>query len=397
MTMEIILRNSIGGYIFTADPRGKLKLWRLCNPSQSASQNSAISNNVSLIAEFISSFNIRIMCWMPHLRKRDRDRAFDIYFVSCQTGGDGCICYLEYRRDRQNLQFIGMKRVKELSLVQSVSSGADSVDDLTSSKYAIGFASTDFIIWNLITETKVVQVPCGGWRRPHSYYLGDVPEMRNCFAYVKDEIIYIHRFWIPESERKIFPQNLHIQFHGREMHSLCFVSRDSQVGLNGKHDLSSRSSWIATGCEDGTVRLTSCESICPVSKIHTIPADATNMPNGTQRQHATWDGRENPFLLISVGAKRVITSWVLRTSTIDNKGEASDDECRIKTGKGFPSMSFQWLSTDMPTKYSESRSLFPERKEMQLRTCIGDMYENDWRYLAVTAFLLKILFPGDMR
>lgn len=155
-------------------------------------------------------------------------------------------------------------------------------------------------------------------------------------------------------------------------------------------------------------------SICPVSKIHTIPADATNMPNGTQRQHATWDGRENPFLLISVGAKRVITSWVLRTSTIDNNGEASDDGVQDKTGKGFPSMSFQWLSTDMPTKYSgirkktedlenivgikkassvnidaESRSLFPERKEMQLRTCIGDMYENDWRYLAVTAFLVK--------
>lgn len=91
-----------------------------------------------------------------HFCIRDRDRAFDIYFVSCQTGGDGCICYLEYRRDRQNLQFIGMKRVKELSLVQSVSSGANSVDDLTSSKYAIGFASTDFIIWNLITETKVL-------------------------------------------------------------------------------------------------------------------------------------------------------------------------------------------------------------------------------------------------
>ena len=49
-------------YIFTADPRGKLKLWRLCNPIESASQNSVTSNNVSLIAEFISCFNIRIMC-----------------------------------------------------------------------------------------------------------------------------------------------------------------------------------------------------------------------------------------------------------------------------------------------------------------------------------------------
>ena len=154
-------------------------------------------------------------------------------------------------------------------------------------------------------------------------------------------------------------------------------------------------------------------SICPVSKIHTIPADVTHMPNGTERQPATWDDRENPFFIISVGAKRVITSWVLRTCMIDDKGEASD-RVQERTGTGFPSMSFQWLSTDMPTKYSgirkkaedlenlvgttkastvtidaESRSVFPERKEMQLRTCAGDIYENDWRYLAVTAFLVK--------
>lgn len=136
------------------------------------------------------------------------------------------------------------------------------------------------------------------------------------------------------------------------------------------------------------------------------------MPKATERQPATWDDREIPFFLISVGAKRVITSWVLRTCMIDNNGEASDG-VQDKSGKGFPSISFQWLSTDMPTKYSsickkaenlenivgttksssvtidaESRSLFAE-KEMQLRTCLGDIYENDWRYLAVTAFLVK--------
>lgn len=72
----------------------------------------------------------------------------------------------------------------------------------------------------------------------------------------QDEIIYIHRKWVPEKERKIFPQNLHIQFHGREMHSLCFVSKNTLVEANGKNFQFDRSSWIATGCEDGTVRLT---------------------------------------------------------------------------------------------------------------------------------------------
>lgn len=66
----------------------------------------------------------------------------------------------------------------------------------------------------------------------------------------QDEMISIHRNWTVDGERRIIPQNLHVQFHGREMHTLCFVSEHQA------NDLFSRSIWIATGCEDGTVRLT---------------------------------------------------------------------------------------------------------------------------------------------
>lgn len=79
---------------------------------------------------------------------------------SSQTGADGCICYLEYDKDRKNLEFIGMKQVKELSLVQSVHSAYNSsVNELSNCHYAAGFASVDFIIWNLLTETKVYSIP----------------------------------------------------------------------------------------------------------------------------------------------------------------------------------------------------------------------------------------------
>lgn len=61
---------------------------------------------------------------------------------------------MEYDKDRESLEFIGMKQVKELSLIQSVSAENNSID-LASCNYAAGFASTDFIIWNLITEAKV--------------------------------------------------------------------------------------------------------------------------------------------------------------------------------------------------------------------------------------------------
>ncbi|KAL6972387.1 hypothetical protein U1Q18_047702 [Sarracenia purpurea var. burkii] len=200
-------------FIFTSDPRGILRLWRLGGPLQSVPHSSMKNCDVSLIAEFVSCFGIRIMCLDASFEEEVFGFMLPFQVLICgdlrgnlvlfpllkdlllgtsvasETGGDACICYLEYDRDCQNLEFLGMKQVKELSMVQYVSDSASS-SDLTSGSYAIGFSSTNFLIWNLMTEAKqVVQVPCGGWRRPYSYYLGDVPEMKNCFAFVKHKLI----------------------------------------------------------------------------------------------------------------------------------------------------------------------------------------------------------------
>ncbi|XP_062084393.1 uncharacterized protein LOC133790668 isoform X2 [Humulus lupulus] len=474
-------------YVFTADPRGALKLWRLWDPSQPFPYNSSASSNVSLIAEFTSCFGMRIMCLdasvedevlvcgdirgnlvlFPLLKSAlestfavsDTKIAALTYFKGAHgissvtsvavsslnsnqfeirsTGGDGCICYLKYGIDRQNLEFIGMKQVKELSLIQSVCSDNNSVIDSSIAHFAAGFASVDFMIWNLKTETKVLQIPCGGWRRPHSYYVGDQPEIKNCFAYVKDEVIHIHRHWEPEGFRKIYPQNLHMQFHGREMHSLCFIMEELQPGANGKHSLVSGSSWIATGCEDGTVRLTrytpgvenwseskllgehvggsAVRSICYTSKIHMISSDLAKSTTARNEDDVFGENIENPFLLISVGAKRVLTSWLLRNRNLYKTESALAGEQHKATGNGnssevSSSMSFQWLSTDMPPKYSSSDKYTKsigkgiglvenlsgmkadegtEDGKMELKSCPRDKCEDDWRYLAVTAFLVK--------
>jgi hypothetical protein len=129
----------------------------------------------------------------------------------------------------------------------------------------------------------MVQISCGGWRRPYSYYLGTVPEHQNCFAFVKvccpcfksilwsvfvtcaipeftdlmrigswqDHSIHVRRHWAPVQDKKLLPQVLHTQFHGREVHSLCFIDPATYSHPEKSTDL-----WIATGCEDGTVRLT---------------------------------------------------------------------------------------------------------------------------------------------
>nr|GEX46851.1 hypothetical protein [Tanacetum cinerariifolium] len=102
------------------------------------------------------------------------------------------------------------------------------------------------------------------------------------------------------------------------------------------------------------------------------------------------DDQENQFLLISAGAKRVLSSWKRKISSI----------------------SFQWLSSDFTTRNSgknlkESNkektngnidngltcSLTQEKNEL----CCTDSLENDLRYMAVTAFLVKLcgLRPRD--
>ncbi|KAK8718200.1 hypothetical protein V6N13_045443 [Hibiscus sabdariffa] len=472
-------------YVFTTDPRGTLKLWKLYDPSISVCQD---SGRITPIAEFASCFGIRIMCLDASFEEevlvcgdlRGNLVLFPLskelllstsatlgvkisplsYFkgahgistvsnisvarLSCNqieirtTGADGCLCYFEYDKGRESFEFIGMRQLKELSLIESVSADIKS-DDLANCNYAAGFASTDFIIWNLITEAKVLQIPCGGWRRPHSYYLGDVPEIRNCFAYVKDEIIYIHRHWLAEGGGENFPQNLHLQFHGREMHSLCFVSENLQVKGNEEENLVHKSSWIATGCEDGTVRLTrftpemenwsaskllgehvggsAVRSICFVSKTHIIPSDVSTMPDFEKGQNDTSDGKQNPCLLVSVGAKRVLTTWLLRNRSLDEEEIYPGQKLnRCETGhnpsvKQCSSMSFRWLSTNMPVRSSsmggsekivsaanevsslnndaKTGTTFTEKGGMESKTCLGNKYEDDWRYLAVTAFLVK--------
>lgn len=92
-------------------------------------------------------------------------------FGLVQTGADGCICHIEYVKvnDRKVLEFIGMKQVKALTSVQSLFYDQTSLD-LTSNLYATGFASADFIIWNLTTEAKVHSLSLSLFKPKHTLF-----------------------------------------------------------------------------------------------------------------------------------------------------------------------------------------------------------------------------------
>ncbi|KAL2935082.1 WD repeat-containing protein 6 [Bienertia sinuspersici] len=431
---------SIGcGFIFTSDPRGVVKLWRLPDTS---SHGNVRSFDVYLVADFVSPFGARIMCLdasseeevlvcgdlrgnlvLFPLSKRVLFHGSVLFIEKtpsvtyfkgahgistvcsislarinsrlieiCSTGGDGCICYLEYSKDHQTVEFVGMKHTKELSLVQTVSPYHCSLDDSANTSYAVGFSSTDFLIWNLLSE-------------------------------IKDEIIYVHRNWVPDGEKKIFFRHLHLQFHGREIHSLRFVPGDECA----PNDLHPKSSWIATGCEDGTVRLTrynhgigkwamsnllgehvggsAVRSLCFASKVHSVDFKVVETANETCGTNNSLESTESPCLLISVGAKRVITSWLLRR----RQNTVVDVSANVQSSTGpISSMSFKWLSTDMPVKCVRTKKKtqinrnavrtldkVPTSDDVSTSIEIGleqhaDSHDNDWRYLAVTAFLVNV-------
>lgn len=158
-------------------------------------------------------------------------------------------------------------------------------------------------------------------------------------------------------------------------------------------------------------------SICCVSKVHTISSDMGDVPHGRIELNAAVEKKDNPTLLISVGAKRVLTSWLLKNTRLDIKNDfvinhqhksEGDDDCFLSSLSS--SMTFQWLSTDMPAKYSITRDT-PKNNvqkivgvaenvshtnndaglisESGMANLIRDKHEDDWRYLAVTAFLVR--------
>ncbi|XP_020590632.1 uncharacterized protein LOC110031650 isoform X2 [Phalaenopsis equestris] len=465
-------------HLFTVDPRGMLKLWKINNALESDTDENNLQPQVSLIAEFTSYFGARIVCLDASARDEvlvcgDLRGNLTVYPLSEDimnsvaiemvkkvslinrfkgahgistvtsimitmldfnqmeirtTGGDGCICYFKYDKKLQVLEFIRMKEVKELSTVQTVYTSSIPSIESPMAEYAIGFTSVDFIMWNLANDTKMLEIPCGGWRRPYSFHLGAVPEYQFCFAYVKDFNIHIHRRWVPAHERQQHTQVLHLQYHGREIHTVCFISFPLQSNPVKPCD-----SMIVTGCEDGTVRLTRCKSlnseswreskllgehiggsavryICFISKIYSIGADQTCCILNDVLDCS----KTEPTLLISVGAKQVLTSWILCYQTADHTDEHLDvrelENTYCSSNCKHSSICFQWLATHSPSKYASPRrrlgklpdatehrnasdakpvASIVENREQNSNYASMDMHENDWRYLAVTAFLVK--------
>lgn len=115
-----------------------------------------------------------------------------------------------------------------------------------------------------------------------------------------------------------------------------------------------------------------------MQKLHILTDDKMDIKK--QGTGTVIDEQEDQFLLISVGAKRVLTAWK-----------------RKIISKPKSEMSFQWLSSGFPIRNSVNSLKGSKEKNtgnldnnslVSSDSCDG--LENDWRYLAVTSFLVKL-------
>lgn len=142
-------------------------------------------------------------------------------------------------------------------------------------------------------------------------------------------------------------------------------------------------------------------SVCFVSKMHIFMPNSFATPNEVYGQNGASED-ENPSILISVGAKRVVTAWKQIVQMNNQKLDLPCDDVNLKSENNLngsstttlSSFSFQWLSTDMPHKYTNFVNRNKEFAADDHNTTTSDAtssdhLENDWRYLDVTAFLVK--------
>ncbi|KAH7404369.1 hypothetical protein KP509_15G022100 [Ceratopteris richardii] len=327
----------------------------------------------------------------------------------CSTGRDGCVCTFALAKSDAKLFCLRVEKVSAVTVVESCELCNGITRGSTKRTIVAGFLAEDFLIYDQQNDCEILRVACGGWRRPHAYLIGDFPEVQHCFVFVKDGIIHLLRRWfvtpnvpfpllyLANRSSLLSSFLLQSQFHGREVHSVNFISTD-EVSTGQVPP----TSWIATGAEDGVVRIMRFNEdsldqfdVCQVlgehvggSSVREIVA-VTKYTLCNRRCPADKDAilsAEPSYILISVGAKEVLTCWLLEW----------DETVREKT----QTLSSRWLSM----KRCMKRRKFKKISDMDLNT-IGqvdaqvtenalalegvdadDYDDDDLRYLAVTSF-----------
>eukprot|EP00250_Pteridium_aquilinum_P022674 c2553_g1_i1 orf=96-4151(+) len=356
------------------------------------------------LASFKGAHGISTVASISITGKRNKEQ-----IKICSTGRDGCICTFALEKSGGKLLCLRVEKVSAVTVVESCVMCNGITRAACARTIAAGFTAVDFLIYDLQNNCEIARVSCGGWRRPHAYLIGDFPEVQHCFVFVKDGLIHVFQKWfvapkaaspvsmLPVANRSSFLSSLLIrsQFHGREIHSVNLVS-STHICKDQIHS----TSWIATGAEDGVVRIMRFNEdtlehfdVSQVLGEHVGGSAVRAVTSVTGyslcNKHCPplQDGAvsaESLCILISVGAKEVMTCWLLEwEEDFDRRGQPTQ------------MLSSRWLSTKRclrnrkPLKKSQDHANAPAQDnggESQNTLLLEDAVDDDLRYLAVTAF-----------
>ncbi|KAM0907272.1 hypothetical protein ACQ4PT_016234 [Festuca glaucescens] len=171
--------------------------------------------------------------------------------------------------------------------------------------------------------------------------------------------------------------------------------------LECRYSASNAGRWCSSKMLGEHVGGSAVRDTCFITKTYTLLDKSCNSSGSSG--NILVENEETTFLLISVGSKQVLTTWILQPRIAENRQVCSggldldskqSSEC---SDNGDSAVTFQWLSTHMPPKLTTNRRKTGHVKQnfeegnssAQPNLAIMDQMENDWRYLSVTAFLLK--------
>ncbi|KAI5063151.1 hypothetical protein GOP47_0021698 [Adiantum capillus-veneris] len=389
-------------FLVCGDQRGNLTVFNLSMVLLPQNMQS------SPLASFKGAHGISAVASVRVIGKRNEEQ-----IKICSTGRDGCICTFALEKSGARLFCLRVEKLSAVTLVESCALCNGITSGASMRTIVAGFLAEDFLIYDQQNDCEIARVSCGGWRRPHSYLIGVFPEIQHCLVFVKDGMIHVLRKWfevpkvsspllsLPMANRRVLLSSLFLQpqFHGREVHSVKFITN---ALVSEDHKFST--SWITTGGEDGVVRILRFNEdtiehfdVSEVLGEHVggSAVRAVTLVTGSSLCNGhcpLQDGKvmaEPSCILISVGAKEVLTCWLLEWETgLDRRGQSTQI------------MSSRWLSTKRCVRNRNSKKITDldvttlvqgGGTERHNALALETGGEDDLRYLAVTSF--SILCP----
>ncbi|XP_011869820.1 PREDICTED: WD repeat-containing protein 6 [Vollenhovia emeryi] len=172
--------------------------------------------------------------------------------ITC--GRDGMLRFYQMRAEDAKPLLLQYKKKMPINWISGMLNGNELTnksedDDIL---FIFGFKEMEFIIYNMLNENIVVQIPCGGGHRSWDYIISLT---KASFAYVKDKEIHVcdlSSFLFPA---KIYHRSLQNGFHPKEICCLHYIPRRLHSAEDKDRDI------LVTGGEDGALRISEISGV----------------------------------------------------------------------------------------------------------------------------------------